>query len=171
MLKEIVGVVLTLILVSGLVVAGCSPGTTQGVQVGNPAPDFQLQDLDGQPVALSNLRGKAVLLNFWATWCPPCRREMSYIQEIYDEWPEEWLVVLAINIGESASKVREFIQNYGLSFPVLLDTKEDVAQKYNIRGIPTTFFIDKDGIIRVKIVGAFPSKAAIERNLNEIIPQ
>ena len=170
MLKEIVGVVLTLILVSGLVVAGCSPPPTQSAQVGNPAPDFQLQDLDGQPVALSNLKGKAVLLNFWATWCPPCRREMPYLQEICDEWPEEWLVVLTINIGESASKVREFIQNYGLSFPVLLDTKEDVAQKYNIRGIPTTFFIDKDGIIREQIIGAFPSKAAIEKYLNEIIP-
>jgi len=170
MLKKILVVILTLMLVSGLVVAGCSPTPAQSANVGDPAPNFQLQNLDGEPVALSNLKGKAVLLNFWATWCPPCRREMPYIQEIYDEWPEEWLVVLAINIGESASKVEEFMQRYGLSFPVLLDTKEKVAQGYNIRHIPTTFFIDKDGIIRMKIIGAFPNKAAIEKNLNEITP-
>ena len=79
-------------------------------------------------------------------------------------------MVLAINVGESSSQVERFVQKTGLSLPVLLDTKQVVAQKYNIRGILTTFFIDKDGVIQVKIIGAFPSKATIEKNLVKIIP-
>ena len=95
----------------GLLVSGCSAGSELSeAQVGNLAPDFQLDNLDGKPVALSDLKGKPVLLNFWATWCPPCRDEMPYIQEIYDEWSDEGLVVLAINYGESASRVKEFVQ-------------------------------------------------------------
>ena len=166
-MNSMLKVILVIILLSGLLITGCSEPSV--ARVGEPAPNFQLQNLDGQPVALSDLRGKPVLLNFWATGCPPCRSEMPYIQETYDEWSNKGLVVLAINIGESSSAVKEFVQSYGLSFLVLLDTKQDVAQQYNIRGIPTTFFIDKDGIIQVKIIGAFPSKAAIEKNLSKII--
>jgi len=155
----------------GLLVSGCSAGSEPSeAQVGELAPKFQLQNLDGQSVALSKFRGKPVVLNFWATWCPPCRDEMPYIQEIYNEWSDKGLVVLAINYGESASRVKKFVQYYGLSFPVLLDTKQDVAQKYNVRGIPTTFFIDKDGIIQDMKVGAFQSKEEIESSLSKIIP-
>lgn len=161
---------LLIILTSGLLVTGCAADTEPSAQEGKLAPDFQLQDLDGQSVALSDFRGKPVLLNFWATWCSPCRSEMPYIQQVYDEWSDKGLVVLAINIGESPATVKEFVQAQGFSFPVLLDTKQDVAEKYNIRGIPTTLFIDKDGVIQVKLIGAFPSKAAIEQNLGKIIP-
>jgi len=146
------------------------PIPTQGTQVGNLALNFQLSNLEGKTVSLSDLRGKPVLLNFWATWCNPCRVEMPYIQQVYEEWSGRGLVVLAINLGESPAKVKEFVQGYGLSFPVLLDTKGDVAEKYNIRYIPTTLFIDKNGIIQVKITGAFPNKAAIENKLGKIIP-
>ncbi len=79
-------------------------------------------------------------------------------------------MVLAINLGESSSQVEEFMQSYHLSFTVLLDTKQDVAQRYNITGIPTTFFIDKDGIIRDKVIGAFPNKTQIENRLSKIMP-
>ncbi len=160
--------ILLSILALALLVAGCSP--TQGLKVGNPAPNFQLHNLDGEPVSLSDFRGESVLINFWATWCPPCRAEMPYLQQVYDEWSGIGLVLLTINIGESSSKVEEFMQDYNLSFPVLLDTKRDVAQKYNVRGIPTTFFIDKDGIIQDMKVGAFQSKEEIESSLSKIIP-
>ena len=161
-------VVLLIILTGVLLVTGCSEPS--GARVGEPAPGFKLQNLDGQSISLSDLRGKPVMLNFWATWCPPCRSEMPYIQEIYEEWSGKGLEVLAINIGESPSKVKEFLQSYNLSLPVLLDTKQAAARKYNVPPIPTTFFIDKDGTIQVKIIGAFPSKAAIEKNLNKIMP-
>jgi len=166
--------ILVLILTTGLLMPGCSspskPGdSAQGVEVGKLAPDFQLQNLDGQTVSLGNLRGKPVLINFWATWCPPCRSEMPYIQEIYDEWSDKELVVLAINIGESSSKAEGFMQSYNLSFTVLLDTKQAIAQKYNIQYIPTTFFIDKDGIIQDKVIGPFQNKTQIENRLSKII--
>lgn len=169
-LKAMLVITLVSVLTLGLVMAGCSPSSTQGVEVGNLAPDFQLQNLDGQTASLGNLRGKPVLINFWATWCSRCRSEMPYIQGIYEEWSEEGLVVLAINLGESSSQVEEFMQNHNLSFTVLLDTKQDVAQRYNIIGIPTTFFIDKDGIIRDKIIGAFQNKTQIENRLSKILP-
>ncbi|MBA7613037.1 Thiol-disulfide oxidoreductase ResA [subsurface metagenome] len=169
-LKVMLVITLVSVLTPGLVMAGCSPSSAQGVEVGNLAPDFQLQNLDGQTVSLGNLQGKPVLINFWATWCPSCVSEMPYIQEIYEEWSDAKLVVLAINIGESSSKVEEFMQNHNLSFTVLLDTKQDVAQKYNFQYIPTTFFIDKDGIIQEKVIGPFQNKAQIENRLSKIMP-
>ena len=170
MLKVMLVITLVSVLTPGLVMAGCSPSSAQGVEVGNLAPDFQLQNLDGQTVSLGNLQGKPVLINFWATWCPPCRDEMPYIQEIYEEWSDKGLEVLAINKGESSSTVEEFIQSHTLSFTVLLDTTQDVAQRYNIQYIPTTFFIDKDGIIQDKVIGPFQNKTQIENRLCKIMP-
>jgi len=174
-------VILPVILTLVLLVTGCSADSeppdeesqaapVEGAQLDNLAPDFQLQNLDGQTVSLSNLRNKPVLINFWATWCPPCRGEMPYIQEIYEEWTDKGLVLLAINIGESSSKAEELMQSQNLSFTVLLDTKQAIAQNYNITGIPTTFFIDKDGIIQDKVIGAFQNKTQIEDKLSKIMP-
>ena len=146
------------------------PTPIQGTKVGNLAPDFQLQNLEGDPVSLSELRGKPVILNFWATWCSPCVHEMPYLQQVYEEWSGKGLVLLAINIGATSSKVTEFLQGHSLFLPVLLDTKQDIARRYNIQYIPTTFFIDKDGIIQVVKVGAFPNKEAIETDLSKIMP-
>jgi len=142
----------------------------QAPQVGNLAPEFQLPSLEGQVVALNDLRGKALLVNFWATWCPPCREEMPYLQQIYDEWSGKGLVLLAVDIGESSDTVESFMQSHKLSFPVLLDTNKDIALEYNVRYIPTTFLIDKDGIIQVVKVSAFSSTAEIEKILSKIIP-
>ena len=163
--------ILAIILSSGLLITGCgSDSSSSAVVVGKPAPDFQLLDLDGQTISLSDLKGKPVLLNFWASWCGPCRSEMAYLQEIYEERSGEGLVLLAINIGESSSQVQEFLQKRNLSLPVLLDTQNRVAEQYGVQFLPTTFFIDKDGIIQDKIVGAFTNKTQIETRLNKIMP-
>lgn len=156
-------VVLTLVLLT----VGCS---SSAPQVGKQAPDFQLPNLEGQSISLSDFRGKPVLVNFWAVRCPPCRFEMPFIQAIFEESSDTELVVLAVDIGEAPSTVKDFIQSGNFSFPVLLDTSQDVALEYNIRAIPTTFLIDKDGIIQVIKVGAFPSMLEIKRSLSKIIP-
>ena len=168
-MNKMVKVILVILLVSGLLITGCAGESNQVAQVGMPAPDFQYQNADGQSTYLSDLRGRPVLINFWQVRCPPCRMEMPYLQQVYEEWSDKGLVVLAINIGESSAQVEAFMQSHDLSLPVLLDAKQAVAQKYNIWRIPTTFFIDKDGIIQEKIVGAFPSKIAIEEKLSKII--
>lgn len=147
-----------------------APVIPEGINIGNVAPDFQLQTLTGQTVSLSGLRGKPVLINFWATWCPPCRFEMPFLQQVHDGWSAKGLVLLTIDIGESSTTIEKFMTDLNLSLTVLLDTDRKVTEDYSIVAIPTTFLIDKDGIIRQKVLGAFPSKEAIESELSKIIP-
>jgi len=168
-LKIMLIITLASVLTMGFAMAGCSSNSTAPT-VGNLAPNFQLDNLEGESVSLSDFRGKPVMLNFWATWCPPCVSEMPYIQQMYEEWRDKGLILLVIHMGGSPSQVKEFLQSHNLSLPVLLDINQDVAQKYGIQYIPTTFFIDKDGIIQEKIIGAFSGKAQIEMGLSKIIP-
>ena len=160
-----------IILTLGLVVTGCQSQPGVGTQTGSQAPDFELQSLDGGTVSLSGLRGTPVMLNFWASWCDACRYEMPFIQEVYEGWTgkQPSVVILAINIEESPSLVRQFMQDNNLSFPVLLDADASVAIMYDVSGIPVTFFIDKDGIIQERHLGAFSSAADIENSLGKII--
>lgn len=139
-------------------------------QIGSLAPDFQLQDLNGETVSLSDLRGSPVILNFWATWCGACRSEMPYLQQVYDEWQGQGLVILTISLREPSTTVADFMQTNNLSFPVLLDINDDVRQMYIVSGIPTTFFIDEDGIIQAIEVYSFSSVQQIEDYLSEIMP-
>jgi peroxiredoxin len=164
-----------LLLIPGLLISGCSSGSPGSsgssiATIGNPAPEFTLKDLDGETVSLSDFKGNPVMVNFWNTDCPPCRSEMPHLQAVYDENSNSGLVLLTINIGQSAATIEDFLSENHLSLPVLLDSDGAVAQRYSMPGIPTTFFIDKDGILRVKVIGAFPSKAAIESRLSEIMP-
>lgn len=127
------------------------------------APDFQLTTLDGKTVALSDYCGKVVLINFWATWCPPCRTEMPDIQAAAQAHPDG-LVVLAINNAEDAETVKRFAQQFNLTFPILLDSDGSVARKYGVQGLPTSFFIDRAGIVRAANMGAM-SRAYIEAQI------
>ena len=169
----VLAAMLAMVLAESTIALGCSATLSpiRGAEIGNLAPDFQLDNLDGQAVSLGDFRGKPVLVNFWASWCPPCRSEMPFIQDIFADkkWADEGLVVLAIDIGESPSAVSEFIKNYGLTFPVLLDITKDVSLEYYVRAIPTTFLIDRDGIIREIRIGPFSSVTEIERSLGKII--
>lgn len=152
-----------------LAAAGCSGGSgvKQAPAVGRAAPDFQLESLDGQAISLAELRGRPVIINFWATWCGPCRTEMPALQEIYEDrdWEERGLVILAVNLGESASAVRKFMEANGLSFTVLLDSEGRTGMLYNAQYIPTTYFVDNDGIIRHIKMGAFRERSEIDRSL------
>ncbi len=137
-----------------------------GVNVGELAPDFTLNDLQGNPVALSDFRGKTVFVNFWATWCPPCRAEMPEIESLYQEYKDRGVVVIGVDIMEAQAQVRQYVQQGGYSWIFVLDTSGKVAVDYRITAIPTSFFIDKDGIIQVVAIGAM-TKRAMETKLAE----
>jgi len=116
------------------------------------APEFTLTDLDGNPVSLSDYAGAPVLVNFWATWCPPCRSELPLIQAYQDKYEGDF-VVLALSGGETAQDVQAFIDAQGYTFVVLLDSEFAVAEQYGVRGFPTSFFIDADGAIQQTHIG------------------
>jgi peroxiredoxin len=137
--------------------------------VGQPAPDFILENLEGQSITLSEFRGTPVLLNFWASWCGPCRSEMSFLQEIYTERSELQVTLLLVNIGESQAKVKDFMTALNLTMPVLLDSETTISTMYGISAIPTTYFIDEAGILQSRVIGAFANKAQIENEISKII--
>ena len=130
------------------------------LEVDQPAPDFFLRTLNGRSVRLSDYRGKTVVLNFWASWCPPCRREMPDFQTLWEErgpsGPDD-LVILAVNLlpEDTIAAAEGFVDEFGLTFPILLDTSRgEVSQRYGVQALPATFFIDRDGIVRTTALGS-----------------
>ena len=162
------GLALTVLMV---VCASCGSSTTvvKGPEVGTMAPDFSLATLGGQSVSLSSLQGKPILLNFWATYCSPCRVEMPYMQAIFEEKAGEGLVVIAINVGEDESLVRGVVEETGITFPTAIDFTHAVSGDYQIRYIPATFFIDDAGAIKSMRVGAFRDEAELSDSLESIM--
>lgn len=136
----------------------------QGVAVAsinNRAPDFELENLNSERIRLSQLRGKPVILNFWATWCAPCVIEMPIIQRSYEKYPGQFYV-LAINAGEPQLKVERFVEDIGLTFDVLLDPGGAIQDLYRIRGYPTSYFVDAEGIIRITHIGTLTADQLAE---------
>ncbi|MDC3424346.1 TlpA family protein disulfide reductase [Aquibacillus sp. 3ASR75-11] len=135
---------------------------TVGLNVGNIAPDFQLQTLEGETEKLSDYRGERVMVNFWATWCPPCRAEMPDMVKFHQD---KDVVILAVNLTQTEpgmQEVKEFVKEFELAFPVLLDKEIEVATKYEIRPIPTSYMIDSNGIIQYKALGALNYEMMVE---------
>ena len=171
----------TLALVAGLawtLRSAVPPGeTTQGrapsPRVGFAAPDFSLDLLGGGRVTLSELRGKVVILNLWASWCPPCRAEMPALQRIYESNRLRGLEVLAVNttFQDSEAGAAEFAREFGLSFPVLLDRSGEVSRTYLLRALPTTFFIDRGGVIREVVLGGPMSETKIRTAVEELLQE
>jgi peroxiredoxin/outer membrane lipoprotein-sorting protein len=120
---------------------------------GQKATDFTLTSLDGKSYTLSKLRGKVVMLDFWATWCGPCRIEMPHVQKLHSEFKTKGLVVFGVNYGETSSRVKPFIAKNAYDFTILMDTRQEVGSHYEVNGIPALFIIDKDGVIRSHFVG------------------
>lgn len=116
--------------------------------------NFKLENIHGIEEELTDYRGKVVFLNFWATWCGPCRYEMPSMEKLHNEFKGDGLEILAINLGETVPLVKEFLEEYNLSFTVLMDKDNSVAQVYGVRSIPTTYLIDRDGDILGMAVGA-----------------
>jgi peroxiredoxin len=154
---------------TGASIAAGTGGTSQPVAESSPAPDFTTTDLDGNAVSLSDYRGSPVVLNAWATWCGPCRMEMPDLEKLYQEYKDQDVIVLAVNMGEPQNRVAGFIKDGGYTFPVLLDeSMSAVGRPYRISSIPATFFIDREGKLASIRVGAM-NLAEMERRLAEIL--
>ncbi|MFS0887269.1 redoxin domain-containing protein [Peribacillus frigoritolerans] len=176
MLKKIIASVALLSLITVAIVQAMdneSKGNDEkdalgGLKIGAKAPNFSLKTLDGKQVELSDYEGKKVMLNFWATWCPPCKKEMPDMEK-YKQQAGDDVVVLAVNI-DPENDVQAFVEDNGITFTIPLDSqsaKNPVNERYKILSIPTTYFIDKKGIIRNKVISAMTLKD-MERNINSM---
>ena len=159
--------ILTLVLALALIssVAACTkPKETPY------APDFTLQTTSGETVSLSDFRGKPVMLIFWKINCSACQFQMPYTQAFYDELSSETIAVLTINVGDSASAAQDYVTSRRLTFPVLLDRQGKAAQMYGLPGVPVTFLIDSEGIVKAYKIGAFQSQEEMESAIKSVFP-
>ena len=166
-------------LVAGLalLVAGCQRATREGgstiaappeaaASMAEPASDFSLKTLGGEEITLSDLKGKPVVINFWASWCPPCRQEAPGLEAVYKKYREQGFTIIGIASGDNEKDVRAAVKEFGLTFPVGLS--DETARAYGVSAIPTNFFVDREGKIAKKHVGAMSERdfeAAVKKLL------
>jgi cytochrome c biogenesis protein CcmG, thiol:disulfide interchange protein DsbE len=144
--------ILPWLMIFALLVSGCS-GERATVANGEAAPGFELEQLAGGTVALDDLRGTVVAVRFWADWCPFCRREMGDLEPVYQRLRGQGLEILAVNAGQERARVERFVERVDYSYPTLLDPDAAVARRYGVIAIPVTYFIDREGIVRGRILG------------------
>lgn len=134
------------------------------------APGFVLKNMDGEHVSLTALRGKVILLNFWATWCRPCKEEMPAFEKLYVKYKDRGFVVLAVSINRSKASIEDFLEDMDLSYPILMDDDSKVLKLYKVYSIPTTFLIDKTGFIVKKYHGQEDwTSLAITSSIEELL--
>lgn len=143
----------------------------QAPQEGLLAPDFSLTALSGETISLKDLRGRPVMVNFWASWCPPCRSEMPAMETMYQEFRTADLEILAVNATyqDRLADAEAFVRENQLTFPVLLDRTGEVNQIYQVRSLPTTFFIDSSGVIQKVVIGGPMQEALIYRHVEHLL--
>ena len=145
--------VLMILTITRSTASGDSPSTLHAVADRPVAPEFALADIDGAMHRLSDYRGQVVIVNFWATWCPPCREEMPSMQRAWEQIQDEDMVILAIDVGEDEDTIFTFTADYPVEFPLLLDLDSRVIQEWPVRGLPTTFIVDPQGRIAYRANG------------------
>lgn len=123
------------------------------IKIGTQAPNFSLEQLNTKPLKLSDLKGKGVVLNFWGSWCEPCKAEFPELEKQYQRFQSEGIEVVGVNISETPLAIQQFVDQYHVSFPILMDRQSEITRLYQIGPIPTTFFIDKDGIVKEQVIG------------------
>ena len=160
---------LTAVILTGLFTTGCTAAPAGGRQA---APDFNLKTLDGQNLQLSAMKGKVVLLDFWATWCPPCREEIPHFKELYAQYRDKGLMVVGVALDEGGEKdVQPFAQQNQINYPLSATGAQELGQRYGgVRGIPTTFLIDKQGKIAQKYVG-YQAKEVFEKEIQTLLAE
>ncbi|WP_409289044.1 thiol-disulfide oxidoreductase ResA [Peribacillus sp. SCS-37] len=139
------------------------------VKLNSEAPNFVLEDMNGNKHKLSDYKGQGVVLNFWGTWCKPCEKEMPYMDSQYAKFKDKGVQILAVNVGESSYAVEHFADKYGLDFPIMIDKKSEVQNAYRVDPLPVTFLIDKEGKVIDQMTGSL-TEAEIEHFMNRIKP-
>jgi peroxiredoxin len=139
-----------------------------GNKIGFTAPDFTLPTVDGREISLSDYRGRPIILNFWASWCGPCRYEVPAFKAFYERYPEEQVVIIAVSTQDDPDSARGYSIADGLKFVIPVDPRGVVANLYNVRGLPTTFIIDENGVIKSIKIGPFLSVDEIEERLASV---
>ncbi|UJA80500.1 thiol-disulfide oxidoreductase ResA [Bacillus cereus] len=139
------------------------------MQIGKEAPNFVVTDLEGKKIELKDLKGKGVFLNFWGTWCKPCEKEMPYMNELYPEYKEKGVEIIALDADETEIAVKNFVKQYDLKFPVAIDKGGEIIKTYGVVPLPTSFLIDKDGKVIQEIIGE-QTKEQLEEYLKKITP-
>jgi peroxiredoxin len=159
------------IILSTLVIPLPENNTVETPKEGFPAPDFKLYSLVGRTYQLSQLRGKPIIINFWASWCPPCRQEMPALQAVYEKYTGESLQILAINVTnqDNERSVEQFISSSQLTFPILFDDYGEVSDRYRVSSLPTTYFIDQNGVIADIVIGGPMPEALILSKVENIM--
>ncbi|NWF63202.1 MAG: TlpA family protein disulfide reductase [Chloroflexi bacterium] len=150
--------------------ASNSDFSTVPAEVNYPAPELNLITLDGEPASLLDFRGQVVLVNLWATWCPPCRDEMPTLQEFYDEYRSEGFVLIAIDQGETSQQVIPFVNEFNLTFPIWLDPNSEAGAAFKSMNLPSSYVIDRNGRVRLMWIGGI-SKKILEKYVPGIIKE
>ena len=142
-------------------------------QKGFLAPDFALETLEGEEVTLSELRGQVVILNLWASWCVPCQLEMPAFKDVFDEYKEKGLIILAVNSTsqDTPSAVEKFVTEYQLPFPILMDYEGTVSRLYKLKALPTTFFIGRNGLISSVVIGGPLPESTLRAELEILLAE
>jgi thiol-disulfide isomerase/thioredoxin len=167
-------VLIVVILVAGAawtaasrVPAGAEQATRERAR--RATPGIELATLDGGKFRLADHIGQPVVVNFWATWCPPCRAELPAFEQVYQSHREKGLVIVGVDVAESPDEVAQFVTQARLTFPIALDTSGETTELYRIQGMPTTFFVGRDGKIKDTVIGGPLTKAAIESKVAELM--
>jgi thiol-disulfide isomerase/thioredoxin len=138
------------------------------LKAGQRAPNVTLLDLQGSQVRISDFKGKPLVINFWATWCPPCRAEIPELDAVYREYRDKGLEVLGIDYGEDAETVRAFMKGMDVSYRVVVDPGSEAADRYRVAALPTSFFVDAEGVIQAVHLGGMDRKA-LQEKLDKIL--
>jgi len=139
------------------------------LKIGDPPPTFSLPDLDGRTVTVpADLRGKAAIVHFWADWCQFCLEEMPALESLYQQYRDKGLVIVAVNVGQSAAAARAYAKRVGISYPVVLDGESRTAKQYGVLGLPRTFFLDRKGLIKYKLLGEASAETLKKLALNTL---